>query len=398
MAHSNSNDQWQLSAYESQRSPNELITDDTTVALHEDSYRRDLTCPICLGFLRNAVATTACLHRFCEDCITSALRKCSKECPICRTRLVSRRSLRRDHRIDTLVAALTANTAEEPLSQPRREFRSRSRERHESTERSSQKQSCDRNVVAKHAVGREDSREETSREHVSTAVESNQESTAAVRKVEDDVPAQASTASPCSTNTRKQRLRRECAKHPSCTSCENVAREATGRRLSLRTRVEDRRPESGNCCAECETGGASPTRTPTVAAPKVDVCGKADDSAAASCRRNTTESSHDTFRDQLDLPAITLRPHIDTFLEFPTSPTFSARIPEQAKIGYVCAHVSGQLKVPATRQHRFRMYGASATGELSALPDTMTLKDALEQVRKAGMQRVLYYGPRDPRF
>lgn len=398
MAHSNSNDQWQLSAYESQRSPNELITNDTTVTLHEDSFRRDLTCPICLGFLRNAVATTACLHRFCEDCITSALRKCSKECPICRTRLVSRRSLRRDHCMDTLVAALTANTAEEPLPHPRRVFRSRSRERHESTERSSEEQACERNVVAKHAVGREDSRE-TSGEPVSTVVESDQESTAGVRKVEDDIPAQSATASPCSKNSRKQRLRRECAKHPSCASCENFAREATGRRLSLRARVEeDRRPESGNCCAESEPGGAGPARAPTVAAPKVDVRGKADGSAAASCPRPSTESCHGTFRDQLDPSAITLRPHIDTFLEFPTSPTFSARIPEQAKIGYVCAHVSGQLKAPATREHRFRIYGASATGELSALPDTMTLRDALGKVRKAGMQRVLYYGPRNPRF
>jgi hypothetical protein len=33
-----------------------------------------LTCPVCLGFIRDAMAVMECLHRFCRECINSSLR------------------------------------------------------------------------------------------------------------------------------------------------------------------------------------------------------------------------------------------------------------------------------------------------------------------------------------
>ena len=48
-----------------------------------------------------------CLHRFCEDCITAALRRGNKECPTCRKKLVSRRSLRQDSNFDALIRAVS---------------------------------------------------------------------------------------------------------------------------------------------------------------------------------------------------------------------------------------------------------------------------------------------------
>ena len=42
---------------------------------------KDLTCPICLGIIRNATVVMECLHRFCNDCI--------RLCPVCITFLIS---------------------------------------------------------------------------------------------------------------------------------------------------------------------------------------------------------------------------------------------------------------------------------------------------------------------
>lgn len=47
-----------------------------------------------------------CLHRFCSDCIITALRSGNKECPTCRKKLVSKRSLRPDPNFDLLISKI----------------------------------------------------------------------------------------------------------------------------------------------------------------------------------------------------------------------------------------------------------------------------------------------------
>ena len=69
------------------------------------SIDRDLTCPVCLGIIRNATATE-CLHRFCADCIETSIRLGKKECPTCRAVVATRRALRRDDNFDNLVRQL----------------------------------------------------------------------------------------------------------------------------------------------------------------------------------------------------------------------------------------------------------------------------------------------------
>ncbi|KAH7979503.1 hypothetical protein HPB49_009662 [Dermacentor silvarum] len=118
MTSSKSSENWQLSAYELQRLPHELVTDDTEVIVREERYVPDFTCPICFGVFRKTVATTGCLHRFCEECITTSLRKCNKECPTCRRKLVSKRSLRRDYRMDAMIAALLPTTTKMARRRP----------------------------------------------------------------------------------------------------------------------------------------------------------------------------------------------------------------------------------------------------------------------------------------
>jgi len=94
---------WELSLYELHRTPQEAITDDTEIALSPRSLHSELMCPICLDMLTNTMTTKECLHRFCHDCIITALRAGNKECPTCRKKLISKRSLRRDPNFDSLI-------------------------------------------------------------------------------------------------------------------------------------------------------------------------------------------------------------------------------------------------------------------------------------------------------
>merc|ERR1712151_1366140 len=52
------------------------------------------------------MVTKNCLHRFCSECITTALRRGNQECPTCRKKLVSRRCLRPDPNFDSLINKL----------------------------------------------------------------------------------------------------------------------------------------------------------------------------------------------------------------------------------------------------------------------------------------------------
>uniref|UniRef100_A0A3B1KGZ0 RING-type E3 ubiquitin transferase n=1 Tax=Astyanax mexicanus TaxID=7994 RepID=A0A3B1KGZ0_ASTMX len=65
---------WELSLYELHRTPQEAIVDSTEIAVSPRSLHSELMCPICLDMLKNTMTTKECLHRFCSDCIVTALR------------------------------------------------------------------------------------------------------------------------------------------------------------------------------------------------------------------------------------------------------------------------------------------------------------------------------------
>ncbi|CAF1519065.1 unnamed protein product, partial [Didymodactylos carnosus] len=96
---------WDLTPYEQQRKPHELLRDEE-LCISPKSLQSELTCPICLDLLRNTRTTKECLHRFCCDCIETALRSGNKECPTCRKKLISKRCLRRDPNFDALIMKL----------------------------------------------------------------------------------------------------------------------------------------------------------------------------------------------------------------------------------------------------------------------------------------------------
>lgn len=110
---------WRLTLYELNRTPQEVISTDTEIKVSPRSLHSELMCPICLDMLKNTMTTKECLHRFCQECITTALRSGNKECPTCRKKLVSRRSLRADPTFDALIAKIYPNRAEYEAHQER---------------------------------------------------------------------------------------------------------------------------------------------------------------------------------------------------------------------------------------------------------------------------------------
>lgn len=92
---------WELSFYESQRTPQEAITDGLEIAVSPRSLHSELMCPICLDLMKKTRTTKECLHhRFFADCIITAHLRGNKLCPTCRRKLVSKRSLKTDPNFD----------------------------------------------------------------------------------------------------------------------------------------------------------------------------------------------------------------------------------------------------------------------------------------------------------
>ncbi|XP_066543285.1 E3 ubiquitin-protein ligase RING2-A [Amia ocellicauda] len=115
----NPNKTWELSLYELHRTPQEAIMDGTEIAVSPRSLHSELMCPICLDMLKNTMTTKECLHRFCSDCIVTALRSGNKECPTCRKKLVSKRSLRPDPNFDALISKIYPSRDEYEAHQDR---------------------------------------------------------------------------------------------------------------------------------------------------------------------------------------------------------------------------------------------------------------------------------------
>lgn len=113
------NKTWDLSLYELNRLPQEAITDNSEIAVSPRSLHSELMCPICLDMLKNTMTTKECLHRFCSDCIITALRAGNKECPTCRKKLVSKRSLRPDPNFDSLILKIYPSRDEYEAHQER---------------------------------------------------------------------------------------------------------------------------------------------------------------------------------------------------------------------------------------------------------------------------------------
>eukprot|EP00887_Chlorella_sp_A99_P004117 scaffold23.g4117.t1 len=79
----------------------------TVVTLDLSTVIEHCRCPICMGIVRNTRAVSACMHRFCKDCIEAWLRtQIENNCPQCRVKFASKRDCKPDPVFDQLVGTL----------------------------------------------------------------------------------------------------------------------------------------------------------------------------------------------------------------------------------------------------------------------------------------------------
>eukprot|EP00979_Chaetoceros_neogracilis_P002256 scaffold394_cov161-Chaetoceros_neogracile.AAC.11 len=88
-----------------------------------DLVSDEFECAICLDTCTDTNINPQCGHRFCKVCIKESLTSCSRECPICRARIPTYRTLRQDAQFDRIllkvleiVAVLEANRIENGMS------------------------------------------------------------------------------------------------------------------------------------------------------------------------------------------------------------------------------------------------------------------------------------------
>ena len=77
------------------------------LALALEDYDDITKCAICHDILSQTKIAVTCMHRFCSECIEHTLRtNDTNECPLCRESLPSRRWLRNDPAMDSLIEFL----------------------------------------------------------------------------------------------------------------------------------------------------------------------------------------------------------------------------------------------------------------------------------------------------
>ncbi|KAI6202170.1 RING-type domain-containing protein [Aphelenchoides besseyi] len=96
----------ELTEYDRHRKPHTVINDGTLVPIGARTLSSEICCPICLDLFTTTMGTKICLHRFCSECINTALLRNNKECPTCRKKIVSKRSLRCDTNLDGLLSKI----------------------------------------------------------------------------------------------------------------------------------------------------------------------------------------------------------------------------------------------------------------------------------------------------
>ena len=98
----------ELAPYEEERQPR-LVMRGKKVLVPVESLRADVNCAICLNVMDNSAMTLECSHRFCKECIEKSIRLASNDCPTCRGKINTRRSLREDSRLDSLISIVFGN-------------------------------------------------------------------------------------------------------------------------------------------------------------------------------------------------------------------------------------------------------------------------------------------------
>mmetsp|Transcript_29000 Transcript_29000/g.79577 ORF Transcript_29000/g.79577 Transcript_29000/m.79577 type:complete len:398 (-) Transcript_29000:28-1221(-) len=92
--------------------PNEP-EDDIRITCDYETLLNEFRCVICFSTLTRAKIVRDCLHRFCDTCVETCLRRFkTNACPVCRKDIPTRRNLTVDGVYNTLIDSLRLNEGE----------------------------------------------------------------------------------------------------------------------------------------------------------------------------------------------------------------------------------------------------------------------------------------------
>ena len=92
-----------------QTRPNHLPVHSAALSTLNTLSANHFECSICLGTFKVPNVIPECLHRFCDACIKESIHKCGTECPACRTKITSRRDLRKDKLVGDIVSQVKSS-------------------------------------------------------------------------------------------------------------------------------------------------------------------------------------------------------------------------------------------------------------------------------------------------
>ncbi|KAH7975156.1 hypothetical protein HPB49_024557 [Dermacentor silvarum] len=280
MTSSNLSKNWQLSAYELQRLPHKLVTDDT-----EENCGDGLPSPLLRGVHHHIAAQV------------------QKECPTCRRKLVSKRSLRRDYRMDAMIAALLPNYDEDGASSAERATASQGGQLREGVKRGVPKQACADGVARKGSDYRLTSR----------LPEGSQEPNAGARRVDARVLGEGVRPLPPPPSVAFAGIARRSASNAvSAASPAQVDHDATDTSEEASRVTSAQRSE----LIQSENFHADTGETSEDARGKSATDAAAMPTAAANRESSSTAFAPRRIRDYV----MTLKPHLDTFLVNAESP------------------------------------------------------------------------------
>lgn len=79
-----------------------LSKEDKKIINITQSLLEEIKCSVCLDNLQKTVTSKDCRHRFCEKCIMRVIQVGPRKCPVCSTKIISKRSIIADPLTDSI--------------------------------------------------------------------------------------------------------------------------------------------------------------------------------------------------------------------------------------------------------------------------------------------------------
>lgn len=405
---------WELSLYEMNRTPQDVITDSTEIAVSPRSLHSELMCPICLDMLKNTMTTKECLHRFCQECIITALRSGNKECPTCRKKLVSKRSLRADPNFDMLIAKIYPSRDEYEAHQERvlaKLNRQHSQALAHSIEEGMRMQALNRNQRVRKHGGDENNGSSGPATPAATACVSMPSSGATSNSGGGHQVASTATptmptsfsgaAAPTASSTvQQQQLQQQTQPQQQ----QQLQQQQQQQQLQLQQQPPPRQTPTPGSCSDATNqsstssmGSSQPRKRPKTQ--QAATCSNDTESAGGETEETDAEDGDAALNSEIEL---VFKPQPQMMLEDSSAQVRYIKTTANATVDHLSKYLAMRLALDKFEQDAsaprsvgpFTIYIAVTPGQFTPLPGNMTLDQVNEKYWKVNKPLEMYYAHR----